>query len=371
MRFPLTPFILLVLLVAISSWQASEAWFRKKSAGPQVPYTNIEQLAQNFVEFVPNQPLLYPDNLDLFHIEAKRRVLGAAILSPDQRMMATTEVVLMPDSLDTTSRVMVSPIGRPPTIQEYLKPKALAQVDAYAAHPTKKNIPYVSLYDINTQGFYKQFQFDYQGPQVKTLLKTDPQYSKRYDAHIYHLVDWSPRGDSLLLSYREGVFHTGIYKTIPVLVNVYTGESTAYRDLQPLAWDKYCSPVSIERHERLCSEFVQKNTVTDIRILGWNRGVEDEILLKLLKFESSATQGGKQEQVLGYYSYNLTQNTLSDLGPTLPPENVAGYGWIVKFKDVSSGNLDASESHATQVIPKAPPEAKKLRPAHPRHRWLY
>ena len=128
MRFSPNLLITLILL-ALLSWQACEArpWFKKKPDGPLVPYTNIEQLAQNFVEFVPNQPLLYPDNLDLFHIEAKRRVLGAAILSPDQRMMATTEVVLMPDSLDTTSRVMVSPIGRPPTVQEYLKPKALAQ----------------------------------------------------------------------------------------------------------------------------------------------------------------------------------------------------------------------------------------------------
>lgn len=177
--------------------------FKRRPKEPAVPYTNVEQMAGYFVELIPNNPVLYPNNLDLFHIESTRRVMGAAILSPDKRLMATTEVLFLPETLETTSRVWVGNIGRPPVAQEYLKAEALAKVDTYVSRPSKKTLPHVTIFDINPVGFYKQFQFDAQMASARELLKTDVASSKPHDARIYQLVDWSRAGESLLLSYRD------------------------------------------------------------------------------------------------------------------------------------------------------------------------
>jgi hypothetical protein len=370
---PVCVALLLAILVALCAvfWivimgQRADAgisdWFRKKPNGPVVPYNQPEALQAKFVEFVPNNPLLYPDNLDLFHIEAKRRVLGAAIISPNRQWMASSEVTLLPQTLETTSRVFITPVGRPPVIQEYLTPEALARVDKYATIPTRRNSPQIGLLDIRPEGFYRQYQMDYQKAGERTLLKTDPQHSDEYDAHIYHVVDWSPAGDSLLVSYREGVFHSGVFKTIPVTVNTVTGESTAYRFLPQSVWHSYCS------QPPGCSQDVREKTIYDIRVLGWQRGVSDEILLKLVRFESPGLNPPRGEQILGYYAYNLPQGQLVNLGPTLPADATTGHGWVVKFVDYS--DYDDPKSHATQVIPKNP-QYKKLKPAQPRNSWLY
>ena len=321
-----------------------------QATAPQLDVMNPAALVDQFIGFVqytPPSPFL----LDLQGLEAKRQITGPGILSPNKAWLAATQVTFLPKSFETTTQVLITPIGALPKLDQYIFPVPFANYNAMQFNKKKRSKAKLTIADVDPKPFWSMYQVD-QHPQTQQIvLRAGYDIPKPNQIRIYQVFDWSQDGQSLLLTYREGIYHSGIYRTVPVLRNLSTGETTYYRFLPKMLTDNYC--------QGGCSNAMLNDTMWDLRLLGWQTGQPNSMLIALVGFETG------HEQPLAFYAYDTLTGKLNRLGDSLSPATLVSYGWQVQLKgpevDSKTGQANYKRPFKTYV-PTETPEA----PATPR-----
>lgn len=309
------------------------------------PAALVDQFV-GLVQYPPPSPFL----LDLQGLESQRQITSPAMLSPNKSWLAASQVTLLPQTYETLTQVLIAPVGPLPKLDEYIWPRVLMDYTSKQFNKNKRKKAKLTLNDVDPKPFWAMYQVAEQPKTQQIVLRAGYDEPKANLARIYQVIDWTPDGQSLLLTYREGIYHKGLYKTVPVFRNLITGETTYYRFLPKLLVDNYC--------QGGCSQALANDLNYDLRLYGWQRGGNNSVIIALVGFETG------REAPLAFFSYDLTSGNLKRLGASLSPDTLVSYGWQVQLRgpeiDAQTGtpnykrNLKTYEPTKTPEAPKAP-----------------
>lgn len=329
------------LALCLAAWSAEPA-----PAPPKQTDASPQAIEKQFVTFKPNFPLM-PGTMDLFGYERERKGQGVPVLSPDKSLMAMTEVFYMPDKRQTYSRVFLLPVGRQPALKDILPPERIAELEAekqvnQGADPTYS--PQVKTTEVDPHAFWDRYSPQKQKPYRQTVFEVGFDTMEKYRSDLIQVADWSEDGQKLLMVYRPGVHHMGVWKTIPVVHHTLTQENVKYTLLPQLIWDDF-----LKRSPELKQP---KNRVWDIRPLGWSSQNSGDLIVKLVVFE------GQSELPAGFWRYGTETGMLQFLGDTIPQDWIARNGWLVSFTDPNAqgGPKTYGPGQTPQTEPPPPPK---------------
>jgi hypothetical protein len=300
---------------------ASSSSGSTKPLNPKEMDANPSAMESHFVQFKPNFPLK-PGSLNMFGYEREKVTKGYSIISPDRCVMAVTDVFYLPDNQQTYSRVYLYPVGDPPTLQDVLPPDKAAKLQEekeqnQALYPGY--MPKIHEDDVDPHAFWDRYSPEKQMAHRRVILEAGFATVQEWRVDVLHVVDWSMDGAYLLMIYRPGIHHLGVWKTIPVLYNRETEEVIRLTVLPQLVWDDL---------KKLFPELhIPANRVWDIRPLGWSAEEPQQFIVKLVMFE------GQSEIPAGFWSYSIHTGVVRYLGDTIPQTAIARNGWLVSFVD--------------------------------------
>lgn len=312
-----------------------------------------EAIEAQFVSFQPHFPL-GPGSLDLFGYETSKQAKAFVIYTPDKSKMVVTEVFFLPQNNQTLSRINVVPVGPMPDLSELLPPERLQELEKKKQSMRASNpnyTPTVKLSEIDARKVWARYlpQTNWRNRHVALEAGFDVLSPHRVD--IMHVADWDKEGKRLLIAYRPGVHHLGVWRTVPVIYRPDNGKMDKLAHLPQLLYQA-AQQQNPHLKQRMADTW-------DIRILGWHASDPDALVAKLVGFQ------GQSEWPAGYWQYNIETGTLTSLGDAPPETEIARNGLVATFK-----NPNAPEGAQTTYGPgETPPQDNTLVPAPKRRSW--
>ena len=86
------------------------------------------------VQYPPPSPFL----LDLQGLESQRQITSPAMLSPNKSWLAASQVTLLPETYETLTQVLITPIGPVPKLDEYIWPRVLMDYNSRQFNKNKR-----------------------------------------------------------------------------------------------------------------------------------------------------------------------------------------------------------------------------------------
>ncbi len=376
-RIFLSFFAALLLVGLITDFAQSDA--QKPQQTTMVPATQ-QGVEGQYLQFKKVFPMM-PGSLNLFGYETTKAATGIPILSPDRTQMAVTEVFFMPENEQTLSRVFLLPVGHTPALADLLPPTQMMQDEDQSketqktphaippsppmndskagdqAGKTQKSTnslpqtPVVDISQIDPHAFWLAYEPQKQMRYRKTIFEAgfDANEPGRFDG--IQVVDWSADGQKILMVYRPGFEHMGIWQTIPVIYDLAQQKAVRLTMLPNEIWYRFLKRYPEQHHP--------KNRVWDVRVLGWSATDPQEFIVKLVIFE------GQSELPAGFWSDNIQTGAIHYLGSTISEGLIARNGWLVSFVDPT-----APGGPHTYAPGEIPPETQENRSASPNRSWF-
>lgn len=256
----------------------------------------------NIQDYMTYEPYnLFPKEIDLWNLEGERLIRSPVVVAPDKNSFVYTEVLFMPNSRQTISKlywVPVQPLPQPPLerlpSEEALNPPPQPiDYSRYAARfdPKKTTNIRQSMADV---GFSKVRLFRFQ-----TLT----------------VVDWSVSGKRLLFKERSGVLHLGLRTTNILILDQDKGTVTIYPEVLRVIKHYWMTRGNLPHIESLA---------LDIQPLGWEPDSDEIVLLKAWAYDKN------EKKFLGLWSYNVAQERTQLISLSDIPPAVAANGWLPK-----------------------------------------
>jgi hypothetical protein len=268
------------------------------------------ELEKQFVRFTPNYPLK-PGSLDLFGYETQKIVRSYPVLSPEKTMMAQTEVTFLSYNKQTISRVILVPVGKPITTNNQSEQQYPTIEPAYT--------PQIPLAMVNPQAFWDRYLPEAQSAHRQVIVEAGFDSAKDFESEIVQVADWSEDGTKLLMIYRPGIHHLGIWRTVPVLY-----DSAA---MSTIRLTQFPGSVWRDAKKRGLIGSTLAGHVWDIRPLGWSVEHPQDFIVKLVVFE------GQSELPIGFWRYGTQSGQLLYLGDRVEADRIAHNGWVVSYID--------------------------------------
>lgn len=254
--------------------------------------------AWDYVRFEPYN--LYPRELDLWNLEGRRFIRSNPVLTPDKAQYAYTEIMFIPATRQTLTRLYLVQTPPPPRQFEHLPSED-------ALYPAPDPDPVQSYDSYNPDKTLKSRQ---------ALVSIGYDKVKQFEFRMLTLVDWSASGSRLLVKQRSGVLHVGL-RTSDILI-----------------YDQGRGTVSIYPEIHRAIQYYWENNGNlphigqiswDIQPLGWEPGSDSAVLLKAWAYDRSA----KKYLGLWRYDFDAERTQLLTMEPYAAPQ-VAANGWLAK-----------------------------------------
>jgi len=287
----------------------SQAKTPKDPSKVMVPADPVE-LEKRFIRFSPNYPLK-PSSLDLYGYETKKIARSYPILSPEKTVMAQSEVMFLSGNRQTISRVILVPVGKPTA------PKNQTNQQYPTIDPG--NAPQIPLSSVNPQLFWNRYMPEAQSANRNVIIEEGFDHTKNFETDIVQVADWSEDGTKLLMIYRPGIHHLGIWRTIPAIYDTVTATTVRMTQFPGNIWRD-------AKRRGLVENTLEKH-VWDIRMLGWSVEHPQDFIVKLIVFE------GQSELPLGFWRFATQNGQLIYLGDRVEADRIAHNGWVVSYID--------------------------------------
>jgi hypothetical protein len=213
------------------------------------------------------------------------------------------------------------------------------------------------LSDIDPHAFWGQYDPDKQIKSRQTIFESGFDKYVAYRSEIAQVLDWSRDGDRVLMSYRPGVHHLGLYKTIPVVYNLRTAELIRYNYMPETLWR-----ATLAKYPELATT---PGRTHDIRPLGWLVGNPTAIVAKVVMFE------GQSEVSAGFWSYDTQTGNLEFMGDTINPTVIAQNGWLVNLIDPTAPGGPQTYGPAQTPPTQKDWQTERRPPSRKRRNWRH
>lgn len=255
----------------------------------------------NTPDYVRYEPYnTFPRELDLWNLEGKRLIQSPVVVNPDKTAFVYTQVMFVPFSRQTLSRlywVPISPLPQPP----------LAHLPSEeVTNPPPQPVDY-SLYAARFDPL-KTTRIR------KSLVSVGTEKVKPYDFKTLTITDWSPTGKRLLFKERSGILHLGLRTTDILIYDQGQGTVTIYPEVQRVIKHYW------ETHGNLPH---MNQLAWDIQPLGWEPDSETGVLLKAWAYDK------QEKKFLGLWRYDVKEERTELLSLIDNPPDVAANGWQV------------------------------------------
>lgn len=261
----------------------------------QMPPQAAEVGESAYVGYVP---YVGGKELDLWRLEAVKFIRSEPVISPNQQAFAYTEVMYMPHTRQTISKLFLVPLTPLDPLPETLPSEQVSS-------PAKSADYYQSRLDPDKTLKIRQ-----------QLLGVGDDRSVKFEFRTLTIVDWSASGKRLLFKQRSGMLHVGL-KTSDLLVYDQTkGTVTIYPEIQRI----------LQHHWQENSNLPNLDTVAwDIYPLGWAMGSDNLVIFRAWAFDK------KQKKFLGLWQYDVDAQRASLISENDTPYQVAGNGLVPNF----------------------------------------
>jgi hypothetical protein len=250
---------------------------------------------QDYMKYEPYNA--FPKELDLWNLEGKKLVRSEVVVSPDRQRFAYSEVIFMPSSRQTISKVYL--VNVPP-----LPAPRVPRLPSEQATNPDPPIPASTYYDrfdptkhfkdrkmLSAVGFSKVVPFGFQ-----TLT----------------VVDWSSNGQRLLFKQRTGVLHLGLRVSDIWVADQNKGNSTIYPAIHRVIKNYWKVHGNLPHIDELA---------WDIQPLGWEANSDRNILIKAWAYDKD------DKKFLGLWRYDLEAGRTMLLSEQDESVSVAANGW--------------------------------------------
>ncbi len=261
--------------------------------------------------------------LNLWQIENKKFIRSDAVLSPNRRSMAYSEVIYMPHNRQTFSRLYL--VGLPKKSvssesrllpEDYYQAQFETQEKLKAENPPKWKFwkrktsrTGLTAKEIHQAAVYNP---DRQISNRKLLLAVGQDNPTPSLFETLTVVDWSADGNRLLFKRRSGILYLGL-KTSDILVyDEDKGTVTVYPELHRVIshfWNQQGTIPNLKQLE------------WDIFPMGWEPGSSSAILFNVWAFDK------KNRKFLGLWRYDVDSEqtrllSLQDISPAVAANGV-------------------------------------------------
>lgn len=240
----------------------------------------------------------FPRELDLWNLEGTRFVRGPAVISPDKSLFAYSEVIYIPNTRQTSSKLYLVPVPPPPTPDQ----EHLPSEDALHPEPPLDPLVFAERYDPAKTMRLRQ-----------TLLGVGYDQVKPFDFKTLTVVDWSASGQRLLFKEKSGVLHVGLRTSDLLVYDESKGTVTIYPEVSRILKNYWMTEGNLPNFESLS---------WDVEPLGWEPNSDSGVLLKAWAYDK------KEKKFLGLWRYDVDAERAQLLSLNDNPIPVAANGWL-------------------------------------------
>jgi hypothetical protein len=284
----------------------------------QPPPGNLQTSAPNPQEYIQYEAYnTFPRDLDLWGLEAKHLIRSQPVLSPDKTAFVYTEVMFIPNTRQTYSRLYWVPIQQPPPPP----PPHLPSEEATAPPPPPPVDPSFYANRIDPAHTMKLRQ---------SLVGVGYNKVKPFDFKTLTIVDWSASGQRLLFKERNGVLHVGLRTSDILIYDQAKGVVTVYPEIHRIIKHFWTTKGNLPHIETIS---------WDIQPLGWEPGSDSVILLKAWAYDQ------KEKKFLGLWQYDVDAERTQLLQLQDDAVPVAANGWLANPLPVPRQNHRPGKSH--------------------------
>lgn len=251
---------------------------------------------QDYMRYKPYNT--YPRELDLWNLEGLRTIRSDAVISPDRRFFAYSEVIFMPQVRQTLSKIYLVPV---PALPPPRTPRLPSEEATNSEPPTPPSV-YIARFDPSHH---------FQGRKALAAVG----YAKviPYAFQTLTPVDWSNSSKRLLFKQRSGVLHIGLKVSDIFVYDQSKGTTTIYHEIHRVIQNYWKTRGGIPDLSELA---------WDIQPLGWEPNSDNLILLKAWAYDHEV------KKFLGLWQYDIDAErtqllSLEDESPT-----IAANGWL-------------------------------------------
>lgn len=239
---------------------------------------------------------------DLWRIEQTKFFRSRCVLSPDKQSMAYTEVVFMPDTRQTFSKLyevrLASVNGNEPAL-----PPLVGSGKAPPNPPRPRS-------------FYEnRFDPDQYLKQRQTIAALGHDKTVGYEFRTLTIIDWSFTGNRLLFKQKSGVLHIGLKTTDILVYDRKKGNVTIFPEIQRTLSHYWNNTGTLPALETIA---------WDIYPLGWVPGSDSLVLFKGWAFDK------KNKKFLGVWQYDFDNERAELVSLKDQPVTVAANGTLAK-----------------------------------------
>jgi hypothetical protein len=254
--------------------------------------------------------------LDLWRLEDKKFVRSRPVIAPDKQWMAYTEVIFMPGSRQTFSKLYQVDLHAPPDPPPVTPEPPLTSAQRKKAEKLrKKKQKKAKSAPPPPPAIDPRYDPDRYLRQRQTLASVGQDKTVDFSFRTLTVVDWSMSGERLLVKQKSGVLHTGL-RTSDILVYERTaGTVTIYPEIQRALihfWQAHGDMPNLE------------TVAWDIFPMGWEPQSNAKILFKGWVFEKNA------RRFLGLWRYDIDAQRAELLSLDDTPVPIAANGLLAK-----------------------------------------